>query len=630
MNLAIILTGTYQIRSHGKPYKSINTSDLQIPVSKHLLLDSNRMYNYKLTHYMKQKHITPNLTRKTIFLLLLLFIVGVKSTLAKTQTYTFTSFASSETVTFDTGINDIKVILSQNTANTAPGWYSPQARLYAGGALTVSSETCTITKIVFTYDINKGTNGNTPSIEKVSGNPDAGTWSTSSKTWTGAANTVTMTTVKSSGNFGFKSITITYEPVPDYIAIEGAPENKVYYTGDKPSAKGLNVIATYNDLSTEDVSGRTTWTFEPNVLTPETKEVIATATYKDKIADTRFNVTVMDTELTYNLVPVENESSVYNVSSDIAINGVTWRVTGNTRYLPWRIGGNGITKVDRNIESQSPVYGTIKRIIVELGNTSGDITLNSLTLSIADNPKYSNATTITKTDVKANSECTFDINPATDAYYKFTFNVTNSKSDNKYYELAGIQFYGFLPTSTIGTAEYATFCLPYNSVVPEGLTAYTATLHNDAIKLVPKKDGIIAAGEGVVLRGNAGTYNFIATAKSIEPTPDNLMIGILKDTPLTAADNAYMLTRHSDGTSMAFRLLTTEYTISANKAYLKLPNNNNARNLFNILWDDNTTGIIAPETKDNMQNDVIYNIAGQKLSATQKGINIIDGKLIIK
>ena len=117
---------------------------------------------------MKQNHITPNLTRKTIFILLLLFIVGVNSTLAKTQTYTFTGFTSSETVTFDTGINDIKIILSQNTAGNAPGWYSPQARLYAGGMLTVSSKTCTITKIVFAYDINKGSSGNTPSIEKVS------------------------------------------------------------------------------------------------------------------------------------------------------------------------------------------------------------------------------------------------------------------------------------------------------------------------------------------------------------------------------------------------------------------------------------------------------------------------------
>ena len=89
-----------------------------------------------------------------------------------------------------------------------------------------------------------------------------------------------------------------------------------------------------------------------------------------------------------------------------------------------------------------------------------------------------------------------------------------------------------------------------------------------------------------------------------------------------------MLTRKKDDGSIAFRLLATDYTLGANKAYLKLENN--ARNLISVVWDDNATGIYDLSEKKEVENGAIYNLAGQKLMRTQKGINIINGKLVIK
>ena len=182
----------------------------------------------------------------------------------------------------------------------------------------------------------------------------------------------------------------------------------------------------------------------------------------------------------------------------------------------------------------------------------------------------------------------------------------------------------------IPSAGYATFCLPYDATVPEGLKAYTATDNGETVKLTAIENGKIAAGEGVVLHGEAGTYTFVATAEDVIATAGNQMVGVTEDTPLTSADNAYMLTRKKDDSSIAFRLLATDYTLGANKAYLKLENGSESCQLISVVWDDNATGIYDLSEKEEAENGAIYNLAGQRLMRTQKGINIINGKLVIK
>ena len=187
----------------------------------------------------------------------------------------------------------------------------------------------------------------------------------------------------------------------------------------------------------------------------------------------------------------------------------------------------------------------------------------------------------------------------------------------------------YLPVvSTLTDAKFSTLCLPYNATVPDGLTAYTATDNGENIKLTVKEDGKIAAKEGVVLKGDEGTYTFVATEGSVSPTAGNQMVGVTKDTEFTEADNAYMLTRKKDDGSIAFRLLKTNYTLGANKAYLKVDGSANTRELIPAIWDDNATGI--ENTAGSNATNIIYNLAGQKLTRAQKGIYIINGKLTVK
>lgn len=416
------------------------------------------------------------------------------------------------------------------------------------------------------------------------------------------------------------------------IEIGGTPSKTSYHIGDTPSAEGLTVNAVYSNGSKADVTDDVTWTFNPETIAEGTKQVTATAIYKELTATYNFRITKQDFPPIYELIPIEGKDNAYAGTESITINGVTWSVTGNSTMVPWRIGGKSLDKVDRDIKCSTPINGTFGKVVVSIGKSSSNssitITFNSLTLFVADNPGFTNATKYKHTsNLKANTEHTFDITPATNAYYKIIYNVTVPGTSNQYYEFSGAKFYR-TDNVEISSAGLATFCLPYNATIPDGLTAYTATDNDESVKLTAKEGGKIAAGEGVILEGKEGTYTFVAAEGNVSATAGNQMVGVTEDTPLTSADNAYLLTRKKDGGSIAFRLLATDYTLGANKAYLKLENN--ARNLISVVWDDNATGIYDLSEKEEVENGAIYNLAGQKLMRTQKGINIINGKLVIK
>ena len=414
------------------------------------------------------------------------------------------------------------------------------------------------------------------------------------------------------------------------ITIGGEATKTYYNIGETLSVEGLTVTANYSNSSTIDITEEVEWTFSPETIAKNTTQVTATATYREVYTASKvIDITVDQTELVYGMTSVYGGNSGYATESKITINDIQWSIIGNTNMVPWRIGGKSLNETDRDIKTMSPIYGTVSKVIVSVGETGGSITFNSLTLSVADNADFTNATTYKETNPKADTDYTFYITEATDAYYKITYNVTVSATSNKFYQFNGVKFYGTPASKDISLTDagYATFCLPYDATVPSELTAYTATDNGEVVKLTAIGSGKIAAGEGVVLKGSEGTYTFVATTEDVSATAGNQMVGVTEDTPLTSSDNAYMLTRKKDDGSIAFRLLDTDYTLGANKAYLKLENN--ARNLISVVWDENATGIYDLSEKEETGNGAIYNLAGQKLTKQQKGINIVNGKLLI-
>ncbi len=186
------------------------------------------------------------------------------------------------------------------------------------------------------------------------------------------------------------------------------------------------------------------------------------------------------------------------------------------------------------------------------------------------------------------------------------------------------------PTATIGDAGWSTLYTPlaldFSAV--EGLTAYTATVEGSTMTLTPVDD--VPAGTGVVLQGEAGNYNVPAIASSATAQGD--LIG--NAAAATAYDAFTGFTLYALGLSgedVQFRPVTSG-SIAAGKAFLKVPASAGVK-AFTVVINgaDGIKEIENGKMKIENGEESIFNLAGQRLSAPQKGINIVNGeKVIIK
>lgn len=154
---------------------------------------------------------------KTIFACLLMAVLSIGQVWAADYTYTFSSFTQGSPVVFNVADPALTITLTVAASgqgnSTKPQWNagSSQARVYAGGKLTIAIADATIDKLEFDYAIN-ASSGTKPTITGVAGSTTAGTWDASSKTWEGSDTEVIFSTSGSKGNVGFKSIKVYYTP----------------------------------------------------------------------------------------------------------------------------------------------------------------------------------------------------------------------------------------------------------------------------------------------------------------------------------------------------------------------------------------------------------------------------------
>ena len=497
--------------------------------------------------------------------------------------------------------------------------YGNEAHIKSYSSSTITFFGATITKIVITATSStyiKTWNDGTKDIKV----------SSKTATWTGSANSVTLKNT-TTAQARITSIAVTYEkdanaPIMEHIAISGTPAKTSYYIDEKPSANGLTVSAVYSDDNETNITDFVTWTFSPETITEETTQVTATASYNGLTASHTYSIvatrdprikdyTLLEDGKKYYIGATLSDGTDYYFSTTYT--STTEAVKGVAQTDKAK--ANILTAIAHSSESNKWAFKFENGYYLSLKNSK-----DNGTVKIIAQPTFWVLSNTAKgvINMKINSYCLQrNINSGTTNFGSYT----SGQTDIWFMEV---------PTYDveISSTRLATFCLPYNATIPDGLTAYTATDNDESVKLTAKEGGKIAAGEGVILEGKEGTYTFVAAEGNVSATAGNQMVGVTEDTPLTSADNAYLLTRKKDGGSIAFRLLATDYTLGANKAYLKLENN--ARNLISVVWDDNATGIYDLSEKEEVENGAIYNLAGQKLMRTQKGINIINGKLVIK
>ena len=174
-------------------------------------------------------------------------------------------------------------------------------------------------------------------------------------------------------------------------------------------------------------------------------------------------------------------------------------------------------------------------------------------------------------------------------------------------------------------AQYGTFCAPYAVEVPDGVQAFTvpSVADNNVLDLT-EVVGTIPANTPVVLFAEAGleTVESFGVAEAGTPTV-GMLTGVYEDTP--APVDSYVL---QNNVLVGFYQVAEggRPTVGANRCYLTTSSGIKAF----FFDEDDATAIKAIDNAQQTAKGAIYNLAGQRMSKMQKGINIINGKKVLK
>ena len=192
--------------------------------------------------------------------------------------------------------------------------------------------------------------------------------------------------------------------------------------------------------------------------------------------------------------------------------------------------------------------------------------------------------------------------------------------------------------ATDGSVNYGTlYYSNKNLTVPDGLTAYTASVSNGSLTL-SAVTGAIPANTGVVLKTNSKldentTFTFTEATEGGTVVAGNMLKGNDEDAETTGGAIYYQLSRNAnkDPYSIGFywgAAYGASFTNKAHRAYLAVPAGTTTAKGF--AFSDITDGIGQVENGNmTMEKAEIYNLAGQKVNKAQKGIYIVNGKKIV-
>lgn len=176
---------------------------------------------------------------------------------------------------------------------------------------------------------------------------------------------------------------------------------------------------------------------------------------------------------------------------------------------------------------------------------------------------------------------------------------------------------------TVTSAGASTLVLPYEATIPEGVKAYTLTnTEGEATAIATELTGSIPANTPVLINAVAGTYIFNGTKTTWEKTEKTVgaltSVRACKYVPV----GSYVLQNHNGKVGFYKVETASSVMIGANRAYLT-PSVAMAAAKINIEYSE-VTGITSIKTA-TIENDVMYNLAGQKVGNDYRGIVIKNG-----
>ncbi len=188
----------------------------------------------------------------------------------------------------------------------------------------------------------------------------------------------------------------------------------------------------------------------------------------------------------------------------------------------------------------------------------------------------------------------------------------------------------------IGSVGWSTLYLNYPVKVPDGVTAFAATKQDGRTITLESVGNVIPKGTAVILKGAAGSYNFVYTTDNSEFTGENKLKGTFYDSYITAEDGYIYFILAAPSSKVGLYEIEKEdgrFKNNANKVYLPIPESNAIGvNSFSLRISDGATGVeeVVGNT-DCAAPEGIYDLSGRRIQEiTESGIYIVNGKKYIK
>lgn len=182
--------------------------------------------------------------------------------------------------------------------------------------------------------------------------------------------------------------------------------------------------------------------------------------------------------------------------------------------------------------------------------------------------------------------------------------------------------------SALAGGEFATLMLPFTATTLSG-SAYTldqgvdlmdGNIRGTAVSSIAANTPVIVTASGNYTGSNV-TVPVIAQGATYT---NGELVGVYS--PTAAPTSSYVLQNHTAGEGVAFYLVgSTKPTVNPFRAYIKAQSNNVRALQFQSEGD--TDGIHFVDNEET--KNVIFNLAGQRISKPQRGVYVVNGKKVI-
>jgi hypothetical protein len=184
----------------------------------------------------------------------------------------------------------------------------------------------------------------------------------------------------------------------------------------------------------------------------------------------------------------------------------------------------------------------------------------------------------------------------------------------------------------IPAGQWIGLCLPFDYDIPSGWEVrelQSVNGNGESARMIFSTASSIVAGKPYIVKPTSEVETIVATGKTIATTAgtieegDITMIGNFASEILTPGtyyiNKSSQLMKLGEGYTANLKGFRVYFTVDGSSPVKAL----------GFDFEDNATGLNNLDANVNL-NETIYNIAGQRLNKTQKGINIINGKKVLK